>query len=85
MYFRYAWTREKNKGAGGGVLDRRYVRDLMHGRSRKIIDLRIPTTPGRSVSGFHRPGRHCLHLARSAVRRPRCRTKGDLHPAKNGL
>ena len=23
------------------------------------IDPRIPTMPGRSTSGFHRPGRHC--------------------------
>ena len=44
-------------GEGGGVLDRRYVLNLMHGRSRMIIDPRIPTMPGRSMSGFHRPGR----------------------------
>ena len=48
-------------GGGRGVLDRRDVLDLMHGRSRMIIDLRIPTIPGRGMSGFHRPGRHCLH------------------------
>ena len=29
----------------------------LHGRSRMIIDPRIPTMPGRSTSGFHRPGR----------------------------
>ena len=33
---------------GGGVLM------IMHGRSRKTIDPRIPTMPGRSTSGFHR-------------------------------
>ena len=41
---------------------------VMHGRSRMTIDPRIPTMPGRSTSGFHRPGRHCLHQARNAVR-----------------
>ena len=46
---------------GGGVRDRRDVLDFMHGRSRTTIDPRIPTMPGRSMSGFHRPGRHCLH------------------------
>ena len=30
----------------------------MHSRSRTTIDPRIPTTPGRSPWGFHRPGRH---------------------------
>ena len=30
----------------------------IHGRSRMIIYPRIPTMPGRSMSGFHRPGRH---------------------------
>ena len=60
----------------GGVLDRR------DGRSRMTIDPRIPTMPGRSISGFHRPGRHCLHQARSAVRCPASRMKGELHPTK---
>ena len=32
----------------------------MHGRSHVTIDPRIPTMLGRSTSGFHRPGRHCL-------------------------
>ena len=34
---------------------------LMNGRSRIPLDPRIPTMSGRSMSGFHRPGRHCLH------------------------
>ena len=38
-----------------------------HGRSRMAIDLRIPTMPGRSTSGFHQPGKHCVQ--RGAVRR----------------
>ena len=38
---------------------------VMHGRSRVTIDPRVPIMPGRSTSGFHRPGRHCLHQARS--------------------
>ena len=46
----------------------RGVLDTIHGRSRMIIDPRIPTMPGRSTPGFHRPGRHCL-LALSAKRR----------------
>ena len=29
---------------------------FMHGRSRMTIHLRTPTMPGRSMSGFHRPG-----------------------------
>ena len=33
----------------GGVLDRRYVLDLMHGRSGMTIVPRIPTMPGRSM------------------------------------
>ena len=37
----------------------------MHGRSRKTVDSRIPSMPGRSMSGFHRPG---FHQARSEVR-----------------
>ena len=60
---------KKRSKEGWGVLDRRAVLDLMHGRSRMTIDPRTPTSmPGRSMLGFHRPGRHCLHQARSAVR-----------------
>ena len=65
---------------GGGVLDRRDVLDLMHGPSRMAIDPRILTLPGRSMSGFHRPGRHRLDQARNAVRCPASRMKGELHP-----
>ena len=50
----------------------------MHGRSRMTRDPRIPTMLGRSTSGFHQPGRHCLHQARSAVRCSASRMKGDL-------
>ena len=35
------------RGEGGGLLDRKYVLDLMRGRSRMTIDPRIPTMPGR--------------------------------------
>ena len=35
--------------------------------------------------GFHRPGRHCLHRARSAVRCWASRIKGELHSTKNLL
>ena len=41
---------------------------VIHGRSRTTVDPRITTMPGRIASGFHGPGRHCLHQARSAVR-----------------
>ena len=58
---------------------------VMRGRNRMTLDRRIPTMPGRSVSGFYRPGRHCLHQARGAVRGSRNRMKGELHPAKNRL
>ena len=34
---------------------------LVHSRSRMAIEPRIPTMPGRSTSGFHQPGRHCVH------------------------
>ena len=54
----------------------------MHGRSRMTIDPRTPTMPGRSMSGFHRPGRHCMHRAQSAVGRWASRMKGELHPTK---
>ena len=65
-------------GAGwGGVLK------FVHVRSRMAIGSRIPTMPGRSTSGFHQPGRHCLHQARSAVRCLASRMKGELHPSKN--
>ena len=43
----------------------------MHGRSRGTIDPRIPTTPGRSTLGFHRPGRYFAPKARSTVRSQR--------------
>ena len=64
---------------GRGVFDRRDMLDFMHGRSRMTIDPRNPAVPGLSMSGFHRPGRHCLPLARSAVKCPVSRTKGELH------
>ena len=38
----------------------------MHARGRMSVDSRIPTLPGRSTSGFGRPGRHFL-LAPSAA------------------
>ena len=56
---------------------------VMHGRSRFTIDPCIPVMPERGTSDFHRPGRHCLHQARSTVRSSASRMKGimgDLHP-----
>ena len=49
-------TASEGGGHGGGT-------HVMHGRSCKTIDPRIPTMPGRITSGFHRPGRHCFHQA----------------------
>ena len=69
--------RNSVSSAGGGVLI------IVHGHSRLIVDPRIPTTPGRSASGFHRPGRHCLQQARGAARRWASRMKAELHPTKN--
>ena len=56
---------------------------FVHGRSRMTIDPGIPTMPGRSTSGFHQPGRYCLHQARSSVRCSASRMNGELHPSKN--
>ena len=58
---------------------------FMHSCSHITIDPRILTMPGRSTSGFHRPGRHRVHLARSAVRCSARRMKSELHPHKNHL
>ena len=66
----------RREGGGGGT-------QLVHGRSPMTIDPRIPTMPGRSTSGFHQPGRRCLHQARSAVRCSASRMKGELNPPKN--
>ena len=41
-------------GRGGDALM------IMLSRSRMTIDPCIPTMPGQSTSGFHRPGRHLL-------------------------
>ena len=54
----------------------------MHGRSRVTIDPRIPIVPGRSTSGFDRPGRHRLHQAQSTVGCSASRMKDELHPAR---
>ena len=49
-------------------VDRRYLLDLMHGRSRMTIDPRIPSVPGRSMYVGFSPTRQIL-LAPSAKRR----------------
>ena len=48
------FLRARDGGGEGGT-------QFVHGRSRMAIDPRIPTLPERSTSGFHQPGRHCLH------------------------
>ena len=70
------WSGQARRRLGGGVLD------IMHDHSRITTDPRIPTLPGRSTSGFHRPGRHGLHQARGAVRYPASCKKGELRPTK---
>ena len=65
-------------GAGAGGCTQ-----FVNGCSRMTIDPRISALPGRRTSGFHQPGRHCLHQARRAVRCSASRTKGGLHPSKN--
>ena len=65
-----------SRGKGGVII-------VMRGRSRMTIGPRIPKMPGWSTSGFPRQGKHCLHRARSAVRRWPSRKKGELHPTKN--
>ena len=73
---RRRWGRRGDDGGGGP--------QLVHGRSRTTIYPCISTVrPGRSTSGFHQPGIHCLHQARSAVSCSASRMKGDLHPSKN--
>ena len=57
----------------------------MYGRSRMTIEIRIATVPGRSTSGFHQPGRHCLNQARSAVRRSACLMEGEVHPTQESF
>ena len=69
------------EGCGG----RRGILDIMRGRSRMAIDPGILTMPGRSMSGFRRPDRHCLHQGRRTVKCPASRTKSELHPPKNRL
>ena len=47
---------------------------IMHGDSRMTIDPRILTMPGRSTSGYHRPGRHLI-----AASAKRCEVFGESH------
>ena len=64
------------QGGGGGT------HHVMHGRSRMTIDPRIPPMPRQSTSGFHRPGRYCLHQARSSVRCWASSMEDEPHPSK---
>ena len=76
----YNWRWEKSVRKKNGIRtsgEGRGCTHVMHGRSRMTIDYRIPTTPGQNMSGFHQPGRHCFHQARSM--------KAVLHPTKNRL
>ena len=71
----------EGEGEAGGGWGR--GTQFVHDRSRMTIDPPIPTMPGRSTSGFHQPGTHCLHQARSSVRCLVSRMKSELHPSKN--
>ena len=73
------------QGWAGGLGGRGGCAHAMHSVSLKTIDPRILTMPGRSTSGFCRPGRHHVHQARSAVRCSASRMEGELHPFKNHL
>ena len=68
-----------NGESGEGVGCTQFVQ----GRSRMSIGPCILTMSGRSTSGFHQPGRHCMHQARSAVTCSASPMKGELHPSKN--
>ena len=69
---------------GGGV--GRVHSIFMHGRSGMTIEPRILAMPERSMSGFPRPGRRCLHQARSAVRCSASRMRMScIPPIKNRL
>ena len=56
---------------------------VMHGRSRMTIDPLIPTLPGRSTSGFHRPGRHCLPK-REGIACPSAKRRDVLGESRDG-
>ena len=56
---------------------------FMHNRSLNTVDYHILKMPGRSTSGFLRPGIHRAHQARSAVRCPASRMKGKRRSTKN--
>ena len=49
---------QSKKRCPRGVCGRGGVLIIRHGHSRMTIDARTPTMPGKSTSGFHRPGRH---------------------------
>ena len=49
---------------------------FMRASSLKTVDPRTLTRSGRSTSGFHRPGRHRAHQARSVVKFSGSCTKG---------
>ena len=64
--------RGRNRGEGGlGCTS------FMHSCSLNTIGPRILILPGRSTSAFHRPGRHRVHQARTAVRYSASRNAGD--------
>ena len=79
------WGGGGGGGGGGGVrvcvLDRRDVLIIMHGRSRMIIDRRIPTNAGTERVGFSPTRQTSLFTNREAKREvlsESSRMKGEL-------
>ena len=81
---------EKGGGRGGGDKGKEMgargreawgggCNQFVHDRRRMTIKPIIPAMPGRGTSGFHQPGRHRLHQARSAVRCSASCMEGKLH------
>ena len=73
----------KARGTRGGIHFMHII--AYHRRSPNAINPRIPTMPGRSTLAFHRPGRHRVHQARSAMTCSAGRMKSELHPAMKRL
>ena len=69
-------------GRAAGMTHFRHSRSLSYDHYSGMT-LASLLMPGRSTSGFHPPGRHCLHQARNVVRCSASCTKGEVQPSKN--
>ena len=70
-------TKRQWRGRGRGEGRRGVVTKPCVAVVRRTRDPRIPATSKRSTSGFHQPGRHRVHQARSAVRCSASRVNGE--------